>query len=386
MFVEKMSLKSFRNILVAKDAFCPRVNILYGENAQGKTNYIESIYAAINGESFRTSEYRHLINEKSSLSSIEVHIEKKKLKHHLQAQFTENDKKLFLNGKKVSKSTIRNEFSTILFSPESLSVIKNSDRERRDLIDDLIETLFPEKRKLLSDYRRLLKQRNTLLKDFKEKKYEINPRNVLFLETLTDQYLLVAAEIVELRLQAIEKILPRLEKVLTEIFSEKSVEIAVDYVISDQKFRRINKETALDAMYKRWLQLKSAEIKYGHSLIGAQKHDICLLFNGKDSRDYCSQGQQRLLILAFKMAQIGLHFDVHSTYPILLLDDVLSEIDEMKRLRLMEVLETLCAQIFITTTENTILRYLQRASYSVFEVKNGQINSTVGHQEELSVR
>lgn len=381
-----MSLKSFRNILVANDTFCPRVNILYGENAQGKTNYVESIYAAINGESFRTSEYRHLINQQSKVSSIELQIEKKKLKHHLHVQLTENDKKLLLNGKKVTKSTIRNEFSTILFSPESLSVIKNSDRERRDLIDDLIETLFPEKRKLLSDYRRLLKQRNSLLKDFKEKKYEINPRNVLFLETLTEQYLNVAAEIVELRIVAIEKIRPRLTKVLTEIFSEKAVEIAVDYVISEQKFRQIDKTTALDAMYKRWLQLKSAEIKYGHSLVGAQKHDICLLFNGKDSRDYCSQGQQRLLILAFKMAQIGLHFDVHSTYPILLLDDVLSEIDEMKRLRLMEVLETLCAQIFITTTENTILRYLQRASYSVFEVKNGQMNSTAGHQEELSVR
>ncbi|MBY0383758.1 DNA replication and repair protein RecF [bacterium] len=386
MFVEKISLKSFRNILVANDTFCPRVNILFGENAQGKTNYIESIYAAIHGESFRTSEYRYLINEKSTFTSIDVYLEKKKLKHHLNVQLSENEKKILHNGKKVSKSTIRSEFSTILFSPESLSVIKNSDRERRDLIDQLIEDIFPEKRKSLSDYRRLLKQRNALLKDFKEKKFEINPRNVLFLETLTEQYLLVAAEIVELRLQAIEKILPRLSKVLTEIFSERAVEIAVDYVISDQKFRQINKQEALDAMYKRWLQLKSAEIKYGHSLVGAHKHDICLLFNGKDSRDYCSQGQQRLLILAFKMAQIGLHFDVHSTYPILLLDDVLSEIDEMKRLRLMEVLETLCAQIFITTTENTILRYLQRSTYSVFEVKNGQINSTVGHQEELSVR
>ena len=249
----------------------------------------------------------------------------------------------------------------------------------------MIEDIFPEKRKSLLDFRRLLKQRNALLKDFKEKKYEINPRNILFLETLTEQYLASAAEIAELRSQAIEKIRPRLEKVLTEIFNENDVEIAVDYVISEQKFRQVSKQTALDAMYKRWLQLKSAEIKYGHSLVGAHKHDICLLFNGKDSREYCSQGQQRLLILAFKMAQIGLHFDVHSTYPILLLDDVLSEIDEIKRLRLMEVLETLCAQIFITTTESTILRYLKRNSYSVFEVKNGQINSTAG-QEELSVR
>jgi DNA replication and repair protein RecF len=86
------------------------------------------------------------------------------------------------------------------------------------------------------------------------------------------------------------------------------------------------------------------------------------------------------------MAQIGLHSDVHGTYPILLLDDVLSEIDEQKRLKLIEVLESLRAQIFITSTENTVLRYLNRGSYSVFEVKKGLISSKTGHQEELSVR
>ncbi len=387
MFIEKIRLLHFRNFIEAKLDLCPNVNILYGENAQGKTNFVEAISTALQGSSFRTTDVKNLINAPLSASAyVEIHLQKNNLQHKVATQLSEQEKKIFLNEKKVAKSTIRREFSTVLFSPESLSVIKNSDRERRELIDELIESIFIENRKCLENYRRLLKQRNALLKDFRDNKYEINPRNVLYLETLTEQFLLCAAEVVEIRLKALQKIIPLLQQVLTEIFNEGDVDIAVDYVISDQRFRHIERSEAYDAMYKRSLQLKSAEIKMGHSLVGPHKHDICLLFNEKDSRYYCSQGQQRLLILAFKMAQIGLHFDVHGSYPILLLDDVLSEIDEFKRHKLIEVLESLRAQIFITTTENTVLRYLNRSSYSVFEVKKGQINSKTGHQEELSVR
>lgn len=387
MFIEKIRLLHFRNFIDAKLDICPNVNILFGENAQGKTNFVEAISTVLHGSSFRTTDVKNLINSPLSNSAyVEIFLQKNNLQHKVATQLSESERKIFLNEKKVSKSTIRREFSTVLFSPESLSVIKNSDRERRDLIDELIESIFIQNRKSLENYRRLLKQRNALLKDFRDNKYEINPRNVLYLETLTEQFLLCAADVVEIRLNALQKIIPRLQQVLSEIFNESDVDIAVDYVISDQRHRHIKRSEAYDAMYKRWLQLKSAEIKMGHSLVGPHKHDICLLFNEKDSRYYCSQGQQRLLILAFKMAQIGLHFDVHGSYPILLLDDVLSEIDEFKRHKLIEVLESLRAQIFITTTENTVLRYLNRSSYSVFEVKKGQLNSKTGHQEELSVR
>ncbi len=390
MLVEKVRLKNFRNIETAVVELCPHVNIMYGQNAQGKTNFLESIYTAIQGVSFRTSQFKNLVNDQNNPTDttgfIELLLKKNKLDYKLSTQFSADEKRTFLNEKKVSKSTIRKEFSTVLFSPESLAVIKNSDRERRDLIDNLIETLFINQSKSLEDFRRLLRQRNTLLKDFKDKKFEINPKNVLYLETITEKYLACAVEVVALRMEALQRIIPGWQTVLKEIFEQKNVDISVDYVISETSYKHINKTEIHDAMYNRWLQLKTAEIKMGHSLVGPHKHDICLLFNEKDSRIYCSQGQQRLLILAFKMAQIGLHFDVHGTYPILLLDDVLSEIDEPKRLKLIEVLESLRAQIFITSTESTVLRYLNRGSYSVFEVKNGRISSKTGHQEELSVR
>lgn len=387
MFIERIRLKNFRNIDEAVAYFCPHVNVFFGENAQGKTNFIESIYTSIHGTSFRTTDSKKLIQENESVSAVvEMSVEKKNLKYKLSTQISSHEKKVILNEKKVSKSTIRNEFSTVLFSPESLGVIKNSDRERRDLVDELVENIFPQKRKTLESYRRLLRQRNTFLKDLKEHKRSLEAGQILLLETLTQQYLECSAELVETRLLALQKLLPKMINILRSVFDEGPVDIAVDYVISDQAYSQISKTEAHDAMYKRWLQLKAAEIKLGHSLVGPHKHDICLLFNKKDSRHYCSQGQQRLLILAFKMAQIGLHYDVHGTYPILLLDDVLSEIDERRRIRLIEELESLRAQIFITTTENTVLRYLHRTSYSVFEVQKGKIFAKTGQQEEMSVR
>jgi DNA replication and repair protein RecF len=385
VFIKSVRIKSFRNIEDAFIELSPKVNILFGENAQGKTNFLESLYSSVNGLSFRTADYKNILNNDQP-AYVDISIQSGSLTHRLQTMTSLTERRLILNEKKVSRSTIRAEFSTILFSPESLSVIKNSDRERRDLVDDLIEDLFPEKRKVLQDFRKILRQRNVFLKDLKEKKREINTSTVQLLDTLTEQFLKISSEMVVMRLRALQKIQPEIQKVLADIFNEH-VDICVDYVISDQIIKNEPDHQQLyDAMYKRWLQLKSAEIKSGSSLVGPHKHDIRVLFNEKDSRHYCSQGQQRLLILAFKMAQIGLHYDVHETYPILLLDDVLSEIDETKRVRLIEALEVLRAQIFITTTEDTVLRYLNRSTYTVFDVSKGRICPKLASQEEASVR
>lgn len=384
MFIKSVRIKSFRNIEDACIELSPKVNIFFGDNAQGKTNFLESVYTSVNGLSFRTADYKNILNDDRP-AYVDITIDKKSLTHRLQTMTSLNERKIILNEKKVSRSTVRAEFSTILFSPESLSVIKNSDRERRDLVDDLVEDLFPDKRKVLTDFRKILRQRNVFLKELKDKKREINATTVQVLDTLTEQFLKISSELVTMRLQALRKIQPEIKKVLADIFNE-AVDICVDYVISDQPIiGEPNLNELFDAMYKRWMQLKSAEIKTGSSLVGPHKHDIRVLFNEKDSRYYCSQGQQRLLILAFKMAQIELHYDVHETYPILLLDDVLSEIDETKRIRLIEALESLRAQIFITTTEDTVLRYLNRSTYLVFDVSNGRIRPKVS-QEEASVR
>ncbi len=387
MYIEKIRIKNFRNIQNTQIHLCPSVNIFFGQNAQGKTNFLESIYTVLNGASFRAPYLEMLLpaQDLKAQALVELHLHKKNLLHKVALNFSESEKRHFVNEKKQTISTIRKEFSTILFSPESLSVIKESDKERRDLVDEVVEKLSEKNQKTLESFRRLLRQRNLLLKEFKDGRYEVNPKNILYLESLTEKYLEQAAELVVARLEVLQKIVPPMAEILGKVFLKTAVDISVDYVISDTPYRSLTQQGAYDAMYKRWLQLKSAEIKTGFSLIGPHKHDIRFLLNENDSRYYSSQGQQRLLILAFKMAQIGVHFDVHGTYPILLLDDVLSEIDEQKRQALMEALEGLHTQIFITSTETTVLRYLNRCEYAVFEVKNGEMSSKTGHQEEISV-
>ncbi|MCC6137342.1 MAG: DNA replication and repair protein RecF, partial [Bdellovibrionaceae bacterium] len=323
-------------------------------------------------------------------SIVEASIQKRNIEHKVILQNSLEQKQFVLDNKKTNASTLQKNFHSVLFSPESLSVIKNSDLERRDLVDELILSLFPEQTSILNDYKKSLRQRNKFLKDISSGALAKDSRNILYYETLTQTLLKLASQIAVLRMEALEKILTELKSALHSIFETSSVDISVDYVISDVKQIEKDANSLYSAMYNRWMQLSSAELSVGHSLVGSHKHDICVLFNGKDSRYYCSQGQQRLLILAFKMAQIRVHYEVHGIYPVLLLDDVLSEIDEQKRVKLIEYLETLDAQIFLTSTENTVLNYLSRDHLSVFKVVNGNIRNyvsdLVGDQGGESVR
>lgn len=378
MHFKKIEITNFRNLRNVEITLNPRVNVFFGENAQGKTNLLETIYTLTHGRSFRTSDVENLIHnvdKPAEFSRVTALIEKNKLQSRIHLVLSGHTKSFFVNEKKVSGGAISRRFPSVLFSPESLSVIKNSDKERRDLIDELIESVFPEKSKIIDGFKRALKQRNKFLKDLRDGVLEINAKNALYLETLTESYLKVAAEMVQLRLESLQALQNYLEEALGYVLEAERVEIDVDYVMSDQKITNSDTAFLYDTMRKRWLELKTAEIRSGHSLVGPHKHDVRIIFAGKDSRFYCSQGQQRLLILAFKMAQIRLHYRIHSAYPLLLLDDVLSEIDEKKRMKLIEYLEQINAQIFITTTESTVLNYLSRESLSVYSVEKGVIKS-----------
>lgn len=399
MRFKKIKVQNFRNLKPMELALSPRVNVFYGENAQGKTNFLESIFALTHGRSFRTSENETLISHvdpEYRFCLVEGEVEKNRLTHVIRLALTDTEKRIWVNEKKASSLQLVRDFSSVLFSPESLSAIKSGDRERRELVDDVILSVFHDKAHLVDEFRKALKQRNKLLKDLKDGVFEVSQKNVLYLETLTETFLKIATELVAARIQALNRMKGLLSEAMSYIFGDKSeekyVDISVDYLISNVVFKSENPAKIHDAMYKRWQELKVAEIKTGHSLVGPHKHDIRILFDEKDSRFFCSQGQQRLIILAFKMAQIRLHYDVHRIYPILLLDDVLSELDEKRRIKLLAYLDQLNAQIFITTTENEVLDYLDKNMLAVYNVaggvieRNDSIHAGDRGQEDMSVR
>lgn len=371
MNLKNIEITHFRNISNLKLDLHPKVNVFFGENAQGKTSLVEAIFVLTQGKSFRASDFSNLIQKQSESGTwVSAKILHKNLNYSLSFLMNKEKKQWNLNQKKITFSNLSSDFCSVLFSPESLSIIKESDSQRRELIDEMILSVFKEEKKFIMECRQLLRQRNKFLKDLSTEKTEKSPRNLAYLEALTENYLRKTSRLCALRFTTLRMLHPHLQESLRYVFDE-SVDISVDYVISGENYENLDESVAYNAMYKRWVQLKSAEIQLGYSLIGPHKHDVRILFAGNDSRFFCSQGQQRMIILAFKMAQIRLHFLAHGVYPVLLLDDVLSELDEMRRQKLIEYLETINAQIFITTTERSVLNNIRPDSLATYSVKNG---------------
>lgn len=365
----RIGLRQFRNIKEQNIEFNPGLNVLRGQNGQGKTNLIEAIYLLTHGRSFRTNDINALINKKDASGFfINTDILKKNLTYKIEIAVSGKKKELNLNGKKVSTPRLRQQFSSVLFSPESLLIVKDSAQKRRDLIDDLCLSLYPEFASILTDYKRLMKQKNNLLKRLRDDLIA-RKEGELLNSSLTQQMFEKGAKITLYRLHAIEEIEPLLLQEFLQIMDEHYGNISINYSISGSLIKQKKIEDLLNAMYKRWEELKLRELATGLCLVGPHKHDIQFNFNDQDARFYCSQGQQRAIILAFKMAQTRLHYRAHKLFPILLLDDVLSELDREKQMRFVNYLLSTEAQIFLTTTDATVLPEVETGS--VFGVKEG---------------
>ncbi len=375
MILRSLKAYQFRNFKDLDIEFNDRLNIIIGDNGQGKTNIIEAIHLLTEGESFRYSKNENLIGLGQNESAIHATIENNDLLSKMSLKITRSQKKLSVNGKPLTHTKLKN-FSSVLFSPESLNIIKESSDERRQLADQLVEQVTPHGYNLIRDFKKVLKTRNRLLKDISEEQIPSQmSRDTL--ESLNSSFLKLAAELTYLRICTLVEMRPEVEKALNQIHSTdsggKKVDFNFNYIISDVDHKDSNLEKIVNFLQKRMKDLEIAELKSGVSLIGPQKHDIAFLYNGNDSRFYCSQGQQRSIILAYKMAQIMYHYRVHEFYPILLLDDVLSELDLTKQESLISTLNQTETQTFVTTTDITLLSKLSMDKASVFKVRDGQI-------------
>ncbi len=371
MFVENILIKDFRNIKSLQTSFSKNLNVFLGKNGQGKTNLLESIYLLVNGNSFRYSNNESFINYTSQISLIQSVFHQNNLKYNLKMTIQKKSKEFSVNEKKVSSAQIQKKFSVVLFSPESLNFIKESSEFRRVLLDEFLSSVDSKNVDIISDFKKALKNRNRLLKDFRDAKIPKPQFDPLF-DSLTELYLAKAVDLVWQRLEALDKIKGDLNDNMQYI-SQTNVDIFVDYVASDESFLGFSREKIAEKLKKRAEELRTAEVSSGSSLVGPHKHEILFLYNQKDSRFFCSQGQQRAIILSFKMAQIVYHRRVHGTYPILLLDDVLSELDSEKRFRLVEFLEKLETQIFITSTEIDAVENLNKENVKIKYLDNGII-------------
>ncbi len=368
MKFKRLALKNFRNIGQQSIVFNEGLNVLRGQNGQGKTNLVEALSFMTQARSFRTHQISDMIQKNTKGFFLEAEITNQNLDHNVSIFVGETQRKITLNNKLTSAAHLKKKFRSILFSPESLLIVKEAPQKRRDLLDALCLTLYPQFSVWDSQYRRLIKQKNTVLKILKDEKAQ-DHSTIQLNQLLTEQLLKIGAKITSARLKAYKVIEPILLKEFLNIMDEHYGNIRIKYEISGQFFENENESQILNAMYKRWVELNDREVASGACLVGPHKHEIHFIFNDQDARFFCSQGQQRAIILAFKMAHTKLHYGAHNEYPIILLDDVLSELDREKQLRFVNYLLSTEAQIFLTTTDATVIPEI--AEKTVFEVKEG---------------
>lgn len=376
MRLDSLRLFEFRNFDGLEIKLRPRLNFFVGENGQGKTNLVEAVHLLSRGISFRPADSQNFLFHRGPIIAPKARIDgvfvKQELEFNVEMTLEAGRKSATINGKKVNSSDLQRNFPTVLFSPESLSAIKEGPDQRRQLIDEIVLSCDPKQAQLVREYSRALRSRNRLLRNIAE---GLGPRadQLGSLDSLNKIYFLLSTHMTGARLKSLRDILPAFIEAMKFISDNTVGDISVDYVISDESALNWGESQIFDALMKRHSELAISEHAYGGSLVGPHKHDIKFLLAGNDSRFYSSQGQQRALILALKIAQIVYHQSIHQTYPILLLDDVLSELDSKKRVNLMRFLEGVSAQILITSTDLAWSDQFGFDRNTVFEVGAGKV-------------
>lgn len=378
MKFESLRLKNFRNYRDLRLEIPSGVVVFLGENGQGKTNLIEAFHFLLHGESFRPATLETLVAHESSgpstMAMIEGHLLQNELRHDLKVTFSDGKKIVTQNGHRANSASLVRQFPLVLFSPESLASIKDGPDQRRRLIDDVLTTHSPGTFRILKDFKRALRSRNRILKDAKSQKLSMaEARRIL--ESLDASYLPLATELTMARLKALGDLQDGFRDAGKSVLALENVDISVEYLMSGAKIENWSRSDVLSALHKRSLELRERELEAGVSLVGPQRHDIRILFAGKDSRFFCSQGQQRALILSFKMAQILYHYKAHQIYPFLLLDDVLSELDPIRRTNLVKFLKDIPAQIFLTTTDLSFTTDFGDRRLNVFDIEQGAVRA-----------
>ena len=357
MYCKRVKLTNFRNISECAIEFSDGINILAGENAQGKTNLLEAIFYASVGRSFRASSSNEMIlfGKKNAVVSIDYVSEKKEKGDNITIQLFSDKKKIVeKNHLKIERlSDIVGSFRSVLFCPEHLSLIKDGPLERRTYLDIAISRISPRYIRSLQRYAYLLKQRNALIKSATQNRAAFDATIDLWSEQLATE----AAEISALRVQ----FLSRVNAIVSECFEDMTgKKESVDIIYRGSASLNGDEYLDKELVKQKYMTLLSSsherEIFVGSTLWGIHKDDIEIKLNSKNARSFASQGQQRSLALALKLAEGEICKEEFGDYPVFLFDDVLSELDETRR----EYMIRYAAgkQVIITTCEMAVLNNL----------------------------
>jgi len=363
MKVTALHLHNYRNYSDLILELSPALNIFLGANAQGKTNIIEAVYYAAMARSHRTNAEEDLIRWQCGEAKLKLAFERLGVENQLQFVFSrEKRRQILYNGQVIRHKEMIGLVNVVLFSPEDLFLIKGAPAGRRHFLDGEISQSSPAYYHEILKYSRIVTQRNTLLKKIRERKAKAD-----LLDSWDPQLALSAASVVEKRLQAVKK-LNMLAKLTHRRLSNNQENLNIHYEISGME----DVTEDLISWYNSKLnQFRENDIMRGSTSIGPHRDDLILEVNGINLRTFGSQGQQRTGILALKLAELEFIKSETGEYPILLLDDVMSELDENRREQLLFFIKKERIQTLITATDQAYFPSLASSKY--YHVDNGRI-------------
>ena len=353
MYIEKIKLQNFRNYKQLELNLNKNINIIYGNNAQGKTNILESIFLCSFGKSFRTTKEKEMIKFDETNLVVEVFYQKKDRDGKIKIEIGDK-KQIYLNGIKIKKlSELLGNVNIVIFTPEDINILKDGPAGRRRFLDMMIGQLRPNYVYNLNMYLKTIEQRNNYLRQIRE---ENKPEEML---EIWDEKLAEYAEIIfNYRNEFIRKIIQKINKIHSEI-TENKEKLEIEYISNCE-----NKENYLKLLKER----RKLDIIKGFTTKGIHRDDFMIYINEKEVGAYGSQGQNRTVVLSLKLAELNVIYDEIGEYPILLLDDFMSELDIERRKNFLNNIKN--TQVILTGTEKIDLPNLE---YNLYNVKKGEI-------------
>ncbi len=356
MYIKKIILNNYRNYNEQEINLNKNINIFYGDNAQGKTNIIEAIYLSSIGKSFRTKKDKELINIENNNEKAIIQIDFEKIDRDGKIKIEINDKKnIYINGIKAKKlSEILGNINMVLFCPDDITLFKDGPAKRRRALDIMISQLRPAYIYNLNLYLKTLEQRNNYLRLIKyEKKSEE------MLEIWDEKLAEYAENVYKYRKEFIEKIKEKIVNIHKKITENNEI-IKIKFITDCENKEKYLKKLKID---------REKDIERGYTGRGIHRDDFEIFINEKPLSSYGSQGQHRTTLLSLKITELNIIHEEIGEYPILLLDDFMSELDKKRRENLLKNIENI--QVIITCTEKM---KIENKNQKIFHIKDGKID------------
>lgn len=359
MKIKKMEVNNYRNYDNLKIDFSDTLNIIYGNNGSGKSNLIEAVYVLALTKSFRTNNDRHLIKKDKEEAKIKAIVETNE-KTQYQIDLTQTGKRVYVDSDKVSRiSDYVSKINIILFNPLDTKVINDSPATRRRLIDIEISQINREYLLLLNMYNKTLKHRNAYLKQL----YINGNASSEYLDILTKKLIDYGIKIRDLRKSFIDSVNDYITNIYKNIFEYGNLKIKYKSSLENKDFEKIFE------LYKKNYR---SEMILGKTMIGIHHDDIEFLLDGYNIKEFGSVGQQKNSIISFKLAELLIIKKNRNEYPILILDDLFSELDNQKVNNIISMLNKE-VQTFITTTDIEKINKELLKDSTLYKVDNGKV-------------